>query len=265
MALVEVGPKNSRIEGDGLRFYNWMGQEYPSVTTIRRMAGMSWNLHQWAITQVVNRAVENNDDLARMLTTDDPLVKAAAKTWLRAGSTEERNRAASLGKRVHAAATEGKALGKVDPDVVPFLRQYQNWLDDTGFEVLRVESQVWNLTKGYAGSFDLLGRRKDGTIDVVDLKTGKGTYPDHALQVCAYSLAEFVGEDNVVDQQATEWLHAAGAMSLLHVRPEGWSHDTVNVTKDMVRAFNGLLQYATWAHRNPDMTDLVIESTTGKA
>ena len=40
MPLAEVGPKNARTDPNtGLRFYTWQGVEYPSVTTIRRMAG----------------------------------------------------------------------------------------------------------------------------------------------------------------------------------------------------------------------------------
>jgi hypothetical protein len=264
--IAEVGPRNARTDrGSGMRFYTWNGVEYPSVTTLRRMAGISFPLHQWAISQVVNRAVDSISDQNRMLSTNDPLVVQAAKTWLRLAADEERDRAASLGKRVHSAASEGKPLGKVDPDVVPYLRQYQNWLDETGFKVLRSESQCFNLSKGYAGSFDLLGIDKDGDIHVVDLKTGKNTYPEHALQVTAYSLAEFVGEDDVIDTDATAWLRAANSMSLLHVRPEGWEWQRIDIDRYMVVAFNGLLAFAKWAHAHPDMGDLLDFSTGGAA
>jgi hypothetical protein len=266
MPVAEVGPRNARTDSQsGMRFYTWMGVEYPSVTTLRRMAGISFPLHQWAVSQVVNRAVDSISDLNRMLTTNDPLVAAAAKTWLRQAADEERDRAASLGKRVHTAASEGKPLGKVDADVVPFLRQYQHWLDDTGFEVLRSESQVFNLSKGYAGSFDLLGRDKHGDVHVVDLKTGKNTYPEHALQVTGYSMAEFVGTDDVVDVEATDLLRGANSMSLLHVRPEGWEWQRVDIDRYMVVAFNGLLAFSKWAHAHPTMDDLFDSVTGGKA
>jgi hypothetical protein len=256
--LAEVGPRNARTDADsGMRFYTWQGVEYPSVTTLRRMAGISFGLHQWAITQVVNKAVDHVSDLNRMLTTNDPVVMGAAKTWLRQAATEERNRAASVGTRVHEAAAERKALGSVPADIAPFLRQYYNWEDDTGFEVLRVESQVFNLSKGYAGSFDLLGRDRNTDIHVVDIKSGKSTYPDHALQVAAYSLGEFVGEDDVVDNEATAWLHQANSMSLLHLRPDGWEWEKVAIDRHMVVAFNGLLAYAKWAHIHPKMDDLL--------
>jgi hypothetical protein len=266
MPLAEVGPTNARTDRDtGLRFYTWEGVEYPSVTTLRRMAGISFGLHQWAITQVVNRAVNNVSDLNRMLTSNDDKVLAAAKTWLRNAANEERDRAAGIGIRVHAAAADRITLGKAPADIVQYLRQYYDWEDETGFKVHRVESQVFNLSKGYAGSFDLLGEDRASDIHVVDLKTGKHTYPDHALQGTAYSLGEFVGENDVIDQEATDLLHRANSISLLHLRPDGWEWERLAIDRPMVVAFNGLLAYAKWANANPKMDTLLESSQKGAA
>ena len=71
----------------------------------------------------------------------------------------------------------------VPPEVAPRLRQYLDWLEVSGAEVLGAEFQVWNLTIGYAGTVDLLVRFRDGSIWVIDLKTGKGLYGEHALQL----------------------------------------------------------------------------------
>jgi hypothetical protein len=266
MPLAEAGPRNARTDPEsGMRFYNWEGVDYPSVTTLRRMAGLSFPLHQWAITQVVNRAVDNLSDLNRMVTTNDPLVLAAAKTWLRRASEEERDRAASLGKRVHSAAEEGKTIGQVDKDVVPYLRQYQHWLATTGFKVLRAEAQIYNLSKGYAGSFDILGEDKKKDVHIVDLKTGKGTYPEHALQATAYSMGEFIGKDDVIDVEATDLLRRVNTISLLHVTPMGWQWQHIDIDRYMVVAFNGLLAFAKWAHAHPKMDELLFDVTEGKA
>jgi len=265
MPLVEIGPRNARTDQSGLRFYTWQGVEYPSVTTIRRMAGLSFPLHQWAITQVVNRSVDHVSDLNRMLTSNDPLVTTAAKTWLRQAADEERDRAASLGKRVHKAVEEGKNLGQVDKDVVPYMKHYANWLATTGFKTLRSEAQVYNLSKGYAGSFDLLGEDKRKDIHIVDLKTGKNTYPEHALQATAYSLGEFVGADDVVDVEATDLLRRVTSISLLHLTPTGWQWQHIDIDRYMVVAFNGLLAFAKWAHAHPKMDELLFDVTEGKA
>lgn len=262
MPLAEPGPKNARTDEQGLRYYTWQGRELPSVTTLRRMAGLSFPLHQWSITQVVNRAVDNLSDLNRMVTSDDPAVVKAAKTWLRNAPNEERDRAASIGKRVHAAATSG---GNIAPDIAPFLLHYRDWLQESGFEVLRVESQVFNLSKGYAGSFDLLGRDKFGDVYVVDIKSGKSTWPEHCLQVTGYAGGEFVGQDDVIDQEATDLLKSANAMALLHLRPDGWAWEEVSITPDMWVAFNGLLAYAKWAAANPTVETLLGRTVTGQA
>jgi hypothetical protein len=200
-----------------------------------------------------------------MLTTNDKAILAAAKTWLRQAANEERDRAANLGKRVHAAAAERVSLGKASPDIVQFLRHYYNWEDDTGFKVHRVESQVFNLSKGYAGSFDLMGEDQHTDIHIVDIKTGKGTYPDHALQGAAYSLGEFVGQDDIVDNEATAMLRAANSVSLLHLRPDGWEWEKVDIDRHMVVAFNGLLAYAKWAHLHPTMENLLESTQKGSA
>jgi hypothetical protein len=209
--------------------------------------------------------VDNIGDLNRMMTSNDPLVAAAAKTWLRGAANEERDRAASLGIRVHAAASEGKTLGQVDKDVVPFLRHYQNWLATTGFKVIRAESQVFNLSKGYAGSFDILGTDKRKDVHVVDIKTGKGTYPEHALQATAYSLGEFVGRDDVIDVEATDLLLRANSISILHLSPMGWKWQHIDIDRYMVVAFNGLLAFAKWAHAHPNMDELLLDVQEGKA
>jgi hypothetical protein len=264
MPLAEVGPRNARTDPEtGLRYYTWRGQEYPSMTSILSVAGgVRFPIHQWAITQVVNRAVDNIGDLNRMLTQDDPKVIKATKTWLRAASTEARDTAADLGTRVHSAVTGNLGAGQVGDDVVPFLKQYRGWLADEQPEILASEQQVFNLTKGYAGSFDHLVRLRDKRIGVVDLKSGSGTYPEHALQVCGYALSEFVGEDDVVNTQSTDWLLNAQFMALLHIRPDGWEWQEVQITGDLIRAFNGMLVYGLWAHKAGNKVDGLLQSSS---
>ncbi len=65
---IQSGPRNARTDESGLRFYTWQGRELPSVTTVRRMAGVPHRLHQWAISQVVKRATANVWTLVKMLT-----------------------------------------------------------------------------------------------------------------------------------------------------------------------------------------------------
>lgn len=266
LMTITVGPRNAYTNSEtGLRFYRWQGVDYPSVTTIRRMAGLTFGLHNWAIGKVVDRAINSYSDLGKMIAQGTPDQIKATKSWLRAASTEERDAAASLGTRVHDAASQNRPVSGVPADIAPFLRQFQDWLAKSRASILLTERQVWNLTLGYAGTFDMLVRFPDGQVWVIDLKTGKGTYTDHALQCIAYSMAEFVGEDDVLDQQATDLLKEAVGMALLHLRPDGWKFQAIKVTPKLFKAFRGLLLFAKFSAEHPTIDTLILAEKSGSA
>lgn len=266
LITMTVGPRNAYTNSEtGLRYYRWDGVDYPSVTTIRRMAGLTFGLHNWAIGKVVDRAVTSYADLGKMLAQGTPEQVKATKSWLRAASTEERDAAASLGTRVHDAVSQGHAVTNVPADLAPFVLQFMHWLSVSRAKIVLTERQCWNLTLGYAGTFDMLVQFPDGAYWVIDLKTGKGTYTDHALQLIAYSMAEFVGEDDVRDDPATDMLKAASGMALLHLRPDGWKFQAIKVTPRLFTAFRGLLAFATFSAEHPTIDTLVLAEKSGSA
>lgn len=148
----------------GLCFYTWQGRELPSVTRIRRIAGLPHGLHQWAINQVISHTLDHWPELTERLAGGDPGQLKVVRHELRSAATALRDRAASLGTAVHDAAARRLSPLEVPPEVAPRLRQYLDWLAVSGAEVLATERQVWDLTLGYAGSFDLLVRLRDGSI-----------------------------------------------------------------------------------------------------
>jgi len=276
ISIAPSGPRNARIDPEtGLRKYTWQGVEYPSVTSLRSMAGMSFALHNWALSRVVTRATEDISGLNTILAEGGPDAIKEAKRWLRAAATEERDRAADLGTRAHDACASGKEPGEVAADVAPFVRQFRNWIDDEGIEIIAMEKQVWNLTLGYAGTFDLLCRRRDGKVYLVDLKTGKGTYPEHALQAVAYAMADFIGEDDVIDQTMTDLLMAVDGLSILHLVPtlknkvivgcDGWEEHILKSDRDLFSAFRGLLTFAKWLDSKPNIDAVTEDTRRGKA
>jgi hypothetical protein len=256
------GPRNASTNAEtGLRYYEWQGRKLPSTTTLRRMAGLPFRLHQWTVSKVVERAVTEYPLMVQMMERPkrprervrDKNVQKETARWLRSAGTEERDSAAELGTLVHDLAIKRLPLSQVDPDAAPFVAQFYDWLRASGVNIIAVEQQVWNLTVGYAGTFDLLAEWPDGMIDVIDLKTGRSTYTDHALQLVSYALAEFVGADNVVDVPLTKALHAATSMSLLHLAEDGWTYQRVPATTELFRAFRGLCTFATWASEHMDI------------
>jgi hypothetical protein len=260
---VQTGPRNARTDPEtGLRYYTWRGTEYPSVTSVRNLAGMPHRLAAWRTNKVIERAMAEYPTLGQMLKTSTP---EATATWLRQAMSVERDAAASLGTRVHDAAASGMTLDKAPADLAPFLLQYRSWLSDSHIDIVTVEKQVFNTAVGYAGTFDMIGRMKNGTYWLIDLKTGKGTYAEHALQLEAYARAEVVGEDDVVDVQATEYLHEVSGRAVLHLRPEGWSFKVIPASDETWIAFRGLLVFARWAHDHPTIDNLISATKTGSA
>lgn len=262
---IEPGPRNAFTDPDtGLRFYRWQGRDLPSVTSSRRMAGLPFGLHNWTLNQVINHALDNLPELSRRLGSGDPGVLQVLRHELRGAATAERDKAAKLGTAVHDAAASGLALTQVPAEVAPRLRQYMAWLRASGAEVIGSEFQVFNLTVGYAGSVDLLVRFPNGQVWLVDLKTGRGIYSDHSLQVVAYAGAEFVGADDIVDEDLTRLLQQVRGVAVLHLSDAGWSFHAIRWDSETWRAFCGLLEFATWSHTHPDLGTFVTGSREGR-
>lgn len=266
------GPRNARtIPGTGLRFYTWQGIEYPSVTTIRRLAGLPHGLHQWQLSRVIEAAVSRAPDIMQAQIIPDEQQRLAThaviRSELRSAATAERDAAARLGTAVHDAAASRLPLDhpRVSPEMRGRLAQFHSWLDVSGAEIVATEFQCWNLSVGYAGTADLMCRMRDGSLWLVDLKTGKSIYGEHALQLVAYLMSEFVGEDDQVDEQVTEALHAVDGIGILHLADDGWEFDQIAPAADTWRAFRGLLAFGSWMRVHERAEDIRVASRKGAA
>lgn len=265
------GPRNSRTDPvSGIRYYEWQGRWLPSVTTVRALAGVPRRLHESSITKVVSRAIDRMTEYRVRLETGDPEEFKWVKKDMRAAATEHRDRKAALGTAVHSAVEAGLAVTAVGPDVAPRLRQQMSWAAGSGVEVLGREFQLWNLTVGYAGTGDLLGRFPDGSIWVVDDKTGgedwdEGLYPEQVLQLVPYLMAEFIGNDGVVDEALTGYLHQATGIGILHLIDKGWEFRSLRASAAEWTAFRGLLAFALWAAENPDIDSVTLGRKRGAA
>lgn len=261
---VTVGPRNAYTDpASGLRFYRWQGRDLPSVTSIRRMAGIPHGLHQWAIGKVIDRVLDDFGKIRTLVESGDPGNVKVVRTHLRAGATAERDLAAALGTAVHDAAATGRSLSEVTPEVAPRLRQYLDWLEVSGAEILASEFQCWNLTVGYAGTADLLVRLRDGSVWLVDIKTGKGVYADHASQCVAYARAEFVGADDEIDAELTALLREVTGTAVLHLSDKGWEFVKLVDDDAVWNAFRGLLLFATWTAQHPSAESITLAIRSG--
>jgi len=266
---ISPGPMNATTDPTtGLRSYRWQGRSYPSVTSIRRMAGVPHGLVAWQVSQVVKRATLEVDTLNEMLTRErKPRERvlesnrvAEAGRWLRAAATEERDRSAALGTAVHDAAASGKALDEVEDAVRPRLRQFLDFLEVSGAEIVGSEFQCWSPSIGYAGTCDALLRFPNGALHVVDYKTGGAVYAEYLLQITAYAMADFVGANDVIDQELTDALHAHTGLGVLHLADEGWEYVVLRREPEAWEAFRGLLTFATWMAGHPDAASITQAS-----
>lgn len=169
-----------------------------SVTSLLKLGmGTSDPLVNWAVGTTAEYALDNHDALAA-------LDREAALDVLKRARYRKSGKAMARGTEIHKAA-EAKALGTeivVDVEHIPYVEQYQRFLDEHQPEFLMAEAPVYHPSNpGYAGTLDAI-MVIDGQRLVVDLKTTDKTpdsgrmrppYPEAALQLCAYRRAEEVG------------------------------------------------------------------------
>lgn len=283
-------PQNARVDPDGIRTYRWQDRELLSVTSAFKKAGIPHPLHQWAITQVVERAVGQADVMNAMLTRErqkrehhaslDRKRQREAGAWLRRAATEERDRRAAIGSAVHDAIAEGLHPGSV-PDVIEAekdgkelvidglevrsrLAQFLDWKRASRVRVLAAESQVFNLTVGYGGSLDCIGEFPSGRRALIDAKTGDSVFAEHVLQVVGYRGAEFAGRDDVRDEYVTGLLGPSLGLGILHLAPDHWEYLALREDPTAWPAFVGAVTYARWLAAHPTVDGCVAGSRTNR-
>jgi hypothetical protein len=98
--------------------------------------------------------------------------------------------AAARGTAVHKALQyfdDGELdESSVAPELVGYVRAAQRFYLESGFQVAHNEFRSFHPTYLYAGTMDRTGGFPDGSLAVVDWKTGL-VVPGHALQLVAYA------------------------------------------------------------------------------
>jgi len=242
-----------------LRYYQWADKKLISVTSIRRQLGMPDPLVRWQIEQIIGAA-----ESMRGTDLEASLDSKAYKKALRKGGTQVRDKAATLGTSIHEAAEQGldpQSMGEEDPRK-PFLEQYQLWKAEMRPDIYMSEEQVFNLTEGYAGSLDMIADVR-GRRYIIDLKTGKGTYPEHALQLGLYMGAEFIGaydkltEQDVTYAKKTEIFREVDGIAILHLRPDEWSWRVISFTDELAAGCLNMVRLAHWFSSYPTIDTLI--------
>jgi hypothetical protein len=203
--------------------YSWPPQPpheivLPSVTTILSAGVPKPFLKTWGEKMVAEYAVDHVDRW-NGLPRDDAidLLKRAPRRFT--GKAQER------GSAVHAAIAahvDGEEPGKLTREERGYFDAALAYLSEQRVEVVRSEACVFSREFGYAGTFDLLQRRRgselrlvpneptevppgtwtvgEAPLEIADFKTSKRVYPEVALQLVAYARAEFIGLDDGTEE-----------------------------------------------------------------
>lgn len=214
----------------GKRVYVLGDREYTSVTDALQAVPKPF-LVPWAAKMSAEYVRDNWDALGDLMLVDPDQAVRDIK-GARFAPTEK---AADLGTRVHDWA-EQYALGNnpaVPDDMGGHAEQFAAWCDRFDPMVVLSEVTVFNHTYGYAGTFDAVWEFPSGRRLLVDIKTGKGVYPEVALQLAAYRGADIYVTD---DGDRVKMIPVDGC-AVLHLRPRGCKLIPVEAGKEQYNMF----------------------------
>lgn len=228
-------PHGSKIAKGGGRLYNWKGENFWSVTTVLDALPKP-ALMYWAAKLVAEFSVDNLDTLKS-------LDRTAAVQLAKGAPNRDRDKKADVGTAVHEAV-EALILDKPLPDwdatVAKHMDQFLQFVKDFDVHFEASEAQVFNRTERYAGTFDftavipkLPSLGYAGPKCLGDVKTGKGIYPEVALQLSAYANGEFIGLPNGTEIEMP--IFDVGAA--LHLRPNKYALVPVRIDEEVFLAF----------------------------
>jgi hypothetical protein len=169
------------------RYYAIDGKSYPSVTSILDVLNKP-QLVNWAVRltrEYVKQelfALRHADSL-KDLNVEDLLVKSALE------HDRIRNSAADHGTDIHRRIAA--YVGDKYPHIAlndPIVTTFRAWQDEVQFVPIASKKLVLSREHGYAGTVDLIGTL-NGRLAVLDIKTGRGVYPEYKLQLAAYAMA----------------------------------------------------------------------------
>lgn len=159
------------------------GRPVQRVTTILNALAKP-ALVQWSADMAANYAIDYWDDLSNA-----PVTQRLSEIRY---AHRARNKSAQLaGTEVHSFGERLVQGESVDPpdELRGMVEAYARFLDEWRIEPISVETPVaFTGNAPYAGRADLWARIgvRDNASALVDLKTGKGVYPEVVLQLAAY-------------------------------------------------------------------------------
>jgi PD-(D/E)XK nuclease superfamily len=168
------------------RYYTIDGKKVPSVTSILNVLNKP-QLVNWA-ARITRDFIKQElfafrrADSFRDLDLDNLLAKSAKE------HDRVRTAAADHGIAVHSSIAsyvgDKSNITHNDPVIIGF----REWQESSQFVPIASERLVFSHEHGFAGTADLIGTL-NGRLALLDIKTGRGVYPEYKLQLAAYAVA----------------------------------------------------------------------------
>lgn len=234
--------------------YVWDGVAYPGVTGVIAVLDKSGPLVGWAKRITAEFAVDNMDWVGETLKLvgRDQTVNA-----IKSKAQAEKDAGASLGSRIHflMEAIFRGGTPELTEQERPYVEAGRRWLTDYSPKLISLEHAVLNLTDGWGGTFDVICAI-DGETWLVDIKTNRGStyqgtytgvYPETALQLAAYSRAEFIAKAGETKRYRFPKIDR---YAVLHLRPDAYPNGyrliEYDVTDAEYDAFRAALALTRW-------------------
>ena len=170
--------------------------------------------------------------LASLIASDDTDMQVTGYDQIRNASNRTRDTAGRDGSKAHdliekhiltvhegskwdwdeSLATENRNVQQIIARFIEFEREWEPEWEAS-------ELTVFNAAAGYAGSLDFIARipALGPGLTLGDFKTGRGVFPETALQMCAYRHAEFV---EIAGHKASVPMPECERAVVVHMRPD---------------------------------------------
>lgn len=227
-------PRVSTIKRQGARFYvdpEDGSIKVPGVTSIIGMLPKEF-LRYWAAKEVAQSAVDELGTIVNMVLRDP----SAAVDHLKKAPDRNTRKAADTGTAAHdlfERQAKGETLGRVHPDLEPFVRHFDEFLSVAKPEYHFMEETVWSDKHLYAGSFDAFATIEGERVWIDNKTTRSGIHAEVGLQLAAYRFADYILRE---DGSRVPMPKADGG-AVVHVRPEGWQLVPVKCDEELFEIF----------------------------
>ncbi|MEU8655271.1 hypothetical protein [Actinoplanes philippinensis] len=196
----------------------------------------------WASKVVAEYAVHNLGEIVGIALRGD---SDGAIDYLKRAPDRETRKAADVGTEAHnyfERMAKGEPVGRVHPDLKPFVEHFGAFLDEFQPEIVFTEETVWSEQHDYAGSFDAFATIQGEAVWLDWKTTRSGVHAEVALQLAAYRHADYI----IRPDGSRVPLPKAEGGAVLHVRPEGWKLVPVNCGPESFEFFLHLREVFRW-------------------